>query len=301
MTKRQSTKKGSTKGKAEGSKRARRLSVKRRAQLIVNDFRGYDAETRNSIKNSLDGDGSDLGELVRRAETGETILDVSKPLGEAEDRARVEELLSTKRYSESVNARLRASLDKPDELRRLLAAIDAGEKKFDSLFAKSFDDGAMEYAFKAYSAALDHYHANRGDKFALSRLAVVYDEQQPGDTNIVITLPGWMRDRAVSDEEVRHWIQDGELFASTLAHPKCDEAFRTAFGAIYTEEMLDGSGISWMTPEVLRVMFPLVMLSGTGTNHVRDDSKARDILILLHNEFVNEETDREVRKPLGLQ
>ena len=76
---------------------------------------------------------------------------------------------------------------------------------------------AHDYASKAYTTALAHYEANQGNPFALSRLAVVYEEQEPGDTNIVITLPGWMRDRAVSDEDVRGWIRDGELFASTLA------------------------------------------------------------------------------------
>jgi hypothetical protein len=100
---------------------------------------------------------------------------------------------------------------------------------------------------------------------------------------------------------VSRWIRDAELFARTLAHPKCDEAFQKAFGVIYTEEMLQGSGVDWMTPEVLRVMFPLLMLAGSGTNHVCDDSKARDILILLQSELVNEETQREVRGPLGLQ
>jgi hypothetical protein len=167
--------------------------------------------------------------------------------------------------------------------------------------AEAFKQRAHDYAQKAYTAAVEHFGRHHADPFALSRLAVVYGEQQPGDTNIVVTLPGWMRDRAVDDEEVRGWMRDGELFARTLAHPKCDEAFRKAFGAIYTEEMLNGSGVDWMTPEVLRVMFPLVMLAGSGTNHVCDDAKARDILILLLSELVNEETQAEVRRPLGLQ
>jgi hypothetical protein len=235
--------------KPRASRKTQRATIKSRAAAIVADAKGYDADTRNAIKNALDGDGSDLGELVRRAEAGEIIWDVSKPNGDGE----------------------------------------------------APDKAALDYARKAYDAALDHYHANHADPFSLSRLAVVYDEQEPGDTNMVVTLPGHLRDRAVTDEEVRGWIHDAELFARTLAHPKCDEAFRNAFGAIYTEEMLQGSGVDWMTPEVLRVMFPLVMLAGSGTNHVCDDSKARDILILLQSEMVNEETQAEVRKPLGLQ
>lgn len=163
------------------------------------------------------------------------------------------------------------------------------------------DKAALDYAQKAYAAALEHYCANKGNTFARSRLAVVFEESKPGDTHIVVTLPGFLRDSHVGDEDVRGWIKDAELFARTLAHPKCDEAFRRAFGAIYTDEMLQGSGVDWMTPEAIRVMFPLLMIAGSGTNHVCDDEKARDILILLHSEFVNEETDREVRGSLGMQ
>lgn len=167
--------------------------------------------------------------------------------------------------------------------------------------AKAFEQAAHDYASKAYTAALAHYEKYHGDPFMLSRLAVVYGEQQPGDFNMVVTLPGQMRDRWVEDSHVRGWMLDAELFARTLEHPKCDETFRKVFGAIYTDEMLDGSGVDWITPEVLRVQFPLLMLSGSGSNHVADDEKARDILILLQSELVNEETQAEVRKPLGLQ
>ncbi|HEX8503706.1 MAG TPA: hypothetical protein VF659_24185 [Pyrinomonadaceae bacterium] len=64
----------------QGASRKSRPSVKTRARAIVADVDAYDEDTRHAIKNALDGDGSDLSELVRRAEAGETILDVSNPL-----------------------------------------------------------------------------------------------------------------------------------------------------------------------------------------------------------------------------
>jgi hypothetical protein len=70
------TKKGSTKKQS-----SKRRTVKDRARAIVSDAQGYDEETRHAIKNSLDENDSNLAELVRRAESGETILDVSAPLG----------------------------------------------------------------------------------------------------------------------------------------------------------------------------------------------------------------------------
>jgi hypothetical protein len=249
MTKKPSTKKGSTKGKAEGSKGPQRQSVKQRARAIVADAEAYDEETRNAIKNALDEDG-DLAELVRRAEAGEQILDVSKPLGGAPPQAEAD---------------------------------------------------AHDYAQKAYNAALAHFYANQGDPFALSRLAVVYDEQKPGDVHMVFTLPGELRDGGVSDEEVHGWIRDGELFARTLDHDRCPEAFATALGAVFTETMIDGLNLSLTTPEVLRVAFPLAMLYATGSSRESRNGAARDILILLCSELVSDEVQNEVRKPLGLQ
>jgi hypothetical protein len=85
MTNKQSTAKGGTKGKAEGSKgKARRPSVKDRARAIIAHTEAYDDETRHAIDNALREDSSDLAELVRRAEAGDTILDVRGPVDKAE-------------------------------------------------------------------------------------------------------------------------------------------------------------------------------------------------------------------------
>jgi hypothetical protein len=161
--------------------------------------------------------------------------------------------------------------------------------------AEAFKQAAHNYAHKAYSAALDHYTATERDPFARSRLAIVYGETQEDDFHMVVTLPGVLRDRAADDDTVRGWIRDAELLARTLEHPACTEAFRTAFGAVYTDHMLDGSGIRWTTPEVLRVMLPLVMLAGSGTNHVCDDATTLDILKTLSSELIPDEAGEEVR------
>jgi hypothetical protein len=161
--------------------------------------------------------------------------------------------------------------------------------------AESFKADAIAYAKTAYAAALAHFEKHSADPFARSRLAVVFGETHPGDVHMVVTLPGRMRDSAVGDEDVHRWIHDAELLARTLEHPECTEAFKSAFGAIYTEHMLDGSGISWTSPEVLRVMLPLVMLAGSGTNHVCDDHTALDILKTLSSELMSDQAGDEVR------
>ena len=91
--------------------------------------------------------------------------------------------------------------------------------------------------------------------------------------------------------------RDAELLPRTLEHPDCTEAFATAFGAIYTEELTNNSGISWTTPAVVRVQLPLVMLAGSGKN--RDARTALDILRLLSSELVGGEAADEVRAALG--
>jgi hypothetical protein len=217
--------------------------------------------------------------------------------GQGAARRRARRLIESNRYGDKVTAKLRRALDKsPDTLRDILAQLDEVEAKADA-----HRKGAHEYASKAYSAALAHYGANVGDPFALSRLAVVYGETKPEDVHMVVTLPGFMRGPHVDEELTRGWIKKAELIARTLGHPECSEAFTDAFGAIYAENILDRSRVSWSTPDVLRFMLPLVMLSGSRTNHVCDDETALDILILLSSELVSDEVDRAVRASLGMQ
>lgn len=62
------------------STKRRRPTVKARALAIIAGG-VYDEETRHAVKNALEEKGTDLAEIVRRAEAGETVLDVSSPLG----------------------------------------------------------------------------------------------------------------------------------------------------------------------------------------------------------------------------
>jgi hypothetical protein len=164
--------------------------------------------------------------------------------------------------------------------------------------AEQFKVAAVAYARKAYDAALAHYEANSADSFALSRLAVVFGEQKPGDFNIIVTLPGSLRDESVQDILLRDWVKTAELLARTLEHPQCSEAFADAFGSIYTEHMLADSSVSWTTPAVVRVMLPLVMLA---TSEGADVPVALDILTTLSSDLVDDDVDREVRASLGMQ
>lgn len=129
--------------------------------------------------------------------------------------------------------------------------------------AEAFKQKAHAYAQSAYEAALGHYEANHNYPFALSRLAVVYEETDPRDFHMVLTLPGSERDRAVSDDCLRKWRTSVEMICRTLEHPGCSDAFRHAFGAVFTDDILDGSNVSWTTPTVVRVMLPLALMEMT--------------------------------------
>lgn len=84
------TKKATTKKKA-----TRRPSVKERARRIVADVKGYDSDTRKSIRHMLDKDDKDLADFVERAEVGETVCDLTRIDGEqAEAAAALDALLS---------------------------------------------------------------------------------------------------------------------------------------------------------------------------------------------------------------
>jgi hypothetical protein len=210
------------------------------------------------------------------------------------DRARAEELLSTKKYSETVNAKLQQALDSPEELRRLLAAIDEGESRFRGVMDKAFDAGAMDYAFKAYAAALEHYHAHHADPLALSRLAVVYDETRPGDFHMVVTLPGKGRDRAVSDKALRGWLRDVKMICRTLEHPDCPAAFAHTFGAVFTDNILGESSVTWTDPTVVRVMLPLA-LNSIVRNASGEPEQLLAILLTMRDALTPDALAEEVR------
>lgn len=67
--------------------KAKRPTLKQRARAIIDDPDRYDEDTRHAIRHALEREGSDLAEYVRRAERGETILDLVKPLEAAPEQA----------------------------------------------------------------------------------------------------------------------------------------------------------------------------------------------------------------------
>jgi hypothetical protein len=162
--------------------------------------------------------------------------------------------------------------------------------------AETPDKAAIAYAQTAYEAALAHYYANQGEPFALSRLAVVYGETNPGDFHMVVTLPGVLNE-AVSEAEARDAVKDAELLARTLEHEGCPDAFKSAFGSIFTEHILSGSDVTYTTPAVVRVMLPLALLDrwrlhdGTGMTET-------EILVTLSSDLVDDEVGRDVRRGL---
>lgn len=161
---------------------------------------------------------------------------------------------------------------------------------------EEFKADALRYAQKAYTAALAHFEKYHGHPLALSRLAVVYGETKPGDLHMVVTLPGVLGEH-VSEAEALEAIRDAELLARTLEHPDCPDAFKTAFGAIFAEHILDGSDVSFTTPTVVRVMLPLALLEqwresdGSGV-------PPTEILITLSSEIVGDEASEDVRRSL---
>jgi hypothetical protein len=166
--------------------------------------------------------------------------------------------------------------------------------------AEAFKQKAHDYATKAYTAGVDHFVKYHADPFALSRLAVVYEEWKPGDVHMVVTLPGVADGKIITAEQAREAINDAELLARTLEHEGCTEAFKKAFGAIFTEHILDGSDVSWTTPAVMRVMLPLALFN-FWKEHNGSADESVDILKTLSCELVSDEVDRDVRASLGMQ
>lgn len=153
---------------------------------------------------------------------------------------------------------------------------------------------AVAYAQQAYTAALAHYAATEGDNAARSLLAVNYDTSDPKALAIAVRVPGWMRSEH-TDEEVREVLRDVEMIARTLEHEDCSEAFKSAFGAIYTDHMIDGSRIGWTTPEVLRVQLPLVVFDMYRNGRPANADTARQILLTLREELNKDEVAESAR------
>ena len=167
--------------------------------------------------------------------------------------------------------------------------------------AEGFRLKVHEYATKAYMTAVEHFERHHADPFALSRLAVVYGEQQPGDFNMVVTLPGVMDGKVITEAQARKAISDAEVLARTLEHDGCTDAFRTVCSAILAEHVISESDVDWfMSPQAVRVMLPLTLFSLWREHNGAVDEPA-NILLTLSNELVSDETATAVRAALGKQ
>ncbi|MDT5268306.1 MAG: hypothetical protein QOH49_492 [Acidobacteriota bacterium] len=212
-----------------------------------------------------------------------------------------------KGYTDETRHAIKNALDEnTSDLAELVRRAEGGEDILDvrGPFVGAESDSARAaahvYAQRAYDAARDHYHAHQGDMFALSRLAVVYEESKPGDVHMVVTLPGVVDVKTINEAQAREAIKDAELLARTLEHEGCPDAFKTAFGAIFAEHILDGSDVSWTTPEVVRVMLPLTLFK-LWKEHDGSADEPVDIPLTLSSELVSDEVDRDVRASLRMQ
>jgi hypothetical protein len=153
---------------------------------------------------------------------------------------------------------------------------------------------AAAYAKRAYEAALDHYHKTEGDPAARSLLAVNFDDSDPRALAIAVRVPYWMRQEH-TDEEAARVVRDVELLARTLEDKECSAEFARAFGAVYTDHLLDGCGVDYTTPEVLRVLLPLVVFTQYREGRPADADTALSILLTLRETLNKDEVAERAR------
>jgi hypothetical protein len=103
--------------------------------------------------------------------------------------------------------------------------------------AEAFKLAAHEYAAKAYTAALDHFAATKG---------------QPRD--LLIHYKPW----EVDAETFAQYQQDGRFFAAILANPACPEGFRKLFGAVWSDDLLGSIVDHFGNPHFLPLTYAIV-------------------------------------------
>ncbi len=110
---------------------AKARTLKGRAEAIIANKRRYDSDTREAIFNALAKKHADLAECVRRAERGETILDLTSE----EALANVERLQGIPSLAAHISAVL-THPDTPVAMYNALAdavnGLDTPRKHFDS-------------------------------------------------------------------------------------------------------------------------------------------------------------------------
>lgn len=149
------------------------------------------------------------------------------------------------------------------------------------------DKTALDYAQKAYKAALAHYEKTEGkaNRFERELLVVDYDRDDPEAVALAVRVPGSFKDNCQLDAETfREWCRDTEFIVRVLAHANCPVALTQAIGVIYTD-LLDDSDVTWTTPEVMRVMLPLALLNHYRNGKPGEADTTREILLTLCQEL----------------
>jgi hypothetical protein len=122
-------KKDTTAPKARATSKAK--TIRQRAQAIIANKRRYDSDTREAIFNAMVKKHADLAECVKRAERGETILDLTSE----EALANVERLQGIPTLAAHISAVL-THPDTPVAMYNALAdavnGLDAPRGHFDS-------------------------------------------------------------------------------------------------------------------------------------------------------------------------
>ncbi len=122
-------KKDTTAQKAGAPRKAK--TIRQRAEAIIANTRRYDSDTREAIFNAMVKKHADLAECVRRAERGETILDLTSE----EALANVERLQGIPALAAHISA-VFTHPDTPVAMYNALAdavnGLDAPRKHFDS-------------------------------------------------------------------------------------------------------------------------------------------------------------------------
>ncbi len=122
-------KKDTTAQKAGAPRKAK--TIRQRAEAIIANKRRYDSDTREAIFNAMVKKHADLAECVRRAERGETILDLTTE----EAQSNAERLEGIPTLAAHISAVL-AHPDTPAAMYNALAdavnGLDTPRKHFDS-------------------------------------------------------------------------------------------------------------------------------------------------------------------------
>jgi hypothetical protein len=166
MTKTKSTKTGA-------KRKAQHATVEDRARAIVADVKGYDSDTRKSIRHMLETKAEDLGEYVAAAESGSSVLDLTRIDKEQLTAARaVVRLLALPGLpvwlGENIDHMLRvASADKRININRAEDDATPAPANLADLFA--------------VVPARDHYKFERGRDFAELLVAAVKHPDCPAE------------------------------------------------------------------------------------------------------------------------